>query len=92
MLKFLTKLSNEELRNWKLSIKCNSLLIVKLIYFSNPFGKRFILRLNLPSSCRIRWESQFFKLWNAIGILWFNVRLILQSLFGEPLYFPVIWQ
>ena len=29
----------------------NLLLIVKLIYFSNPFGIAFVLRLNMPSSC-----------------------------------------
>ena len=55
--KFLTKLSNEDLRNWKLSIKLNLLLILRLIYFYNPFGMTFILRLNLPSSCIIRCES-----------------------------------
>ena len=27
-----------------------------------------------------------------IDILWFNLRLILQSLCAEPLFFPVIWQ
>ena len=54
--KFLTKISNEELGNWKLSIKLNSLLILKLIYIFNPFGMTFILRLNLPSSCIVRCE------------------------------------
>ena len=42
--------------------KSNLLMITKLIYFSNPFGKTLILRLNLPSSCIIRSESQFFRL------------------------------
>ena len=55
--KFLTRLSNEELRNWKLTIKRNLLLILNLIYFSNPFFMTFILRLNLPSSWMIRCES-----------------------------------
>ena len=32
-----TKLSSEEPRNWKLSIKFNLLLMEKLIYFSNLF-------------------------------------------------------
>ena len=32
-----TKLSSEEPRNWKLSIRFNLLLIEKLIYFSNLF-------------------------------------------------------
>ena len=50
--KFLTRLSNEELRNWKLTIKRNLLLILNLIYFSNPFVMTFILRLNLPRMIR----------------------------------------
>ena len=54
LAKFLPKLSNEEYRNWKLPIKPNLLLILKFIYFSNPFGMTFILRLNLPSSCIIK--------------------------------------
>ena len=54
--KFLTKIINEELGNWKLSIKLNLLLILKLIYIFNPFGMTFILRLNLPSSCIVRCE------------------------------------
>ena len=57
LLKFLIKISNEELRNQKLLIKLNLLLMLKLIYFSNPFRMTFILRLNLPSSWIIRWES-----------------------------------
>ena len=32
--KFLTKLPNQELRNWKLSIKINFLLMLKFMYFS----------------------------------------------------------
>ena len=46
---FLTKLSIEEIKNLKLSIKLNLLLIPKLTYFYNPFGMTFILRLNLPN-------------------------------------------
>ena len=65
LVKFLTKLSYEELRNRKLSIKLNLLLMPKLIYFSNPFGLTFILRLNLFSSCMIRCESYFSRLWNT---------------------------
>ena len=45
LLKFLTKLSDQELRNWKLAIKLNLLLMVKHINFSNPFSITFILRL-----------------------------------------------
>ena len=45
LLKVLTKLSDEELRNWKLAIKLNLLLMVKHINFSNPFSITFILRL-----------------------------------------------
>ena len=55
--KFLTKLSGEVHKNLKLSIKLNLLQMVKLVHFSNPFGMTFILRLNLPSSYIIRWES-----------------------------------
>ena len=66
--------------------------IVKLKYFSNSLGMTFMLRLNLPSSCIIRWETYFYRLWNTKGSLWFNLRLILQSLWAEPLYFPLIWK
>ena len=52
--KFLTTLSNEELRNWKLSIKLNLLLMVKIMYFSIPFGITFTLKLSLSNSCVIR--------------------------------------
>ena len=45
LLKFLTKLSDQELRNWKLAIKLNLLSMVKHINFSNPFSITFILRL-----------------------------------------------
>ena len=83
LLNFLTKLSNKESRNWKLSIKFNSLLLVKLMHFSNPFDITFVLRLNLTSSCLIRRE---WKLWNTTRILWFNLRLMLQSLSTESLY------
>ena len=31
-------------------------------------------------------------MWNTIGILWYNLMLILQSQCAEPLFFPVIWQ
>ena len=66
--------------------------IVKLKYFSNSLGMTFMLRLNLPSSCIIRRETYFYRLWNTKGSLWFNLRLILQSLWAEPLYFPLIWK
>ena len=56
LLKFLTELSNEEHKNLKISIKLN-LLLLNLIYFSNPFDKTFILQLNFSSSYVIRWES-----------------------------------
>ena len=78
MFKFLTKLSNEKLRNWKLSIKLNLLLIAKLIYFSNSFGITFTLTLNLPSFCIIRWESYFFRLWNSIESLWFKIDIAIS--------------
>ena len=64
--------------------------------FYNPFGITFISKLNLSSSCIIRCESQFSKLWNSIVNLSFNLTLILQSLAlilqslcAEPSYFPV---
>ena len=71
--------------------------MLKFIYFFNPFSVTFILKLDtfklkLPSSYIIRWESQFFKLWNTIGILWFNLKVILQYLSAEPLYSPGKWQ
>ena len=71
--KFLTKLSNEKLRNWKLSIKLSLFLTLKLIYFSNPFSMIIILRLNFLNSCIIRCESYIFRLSNTTGILWFNL-------------------
>ena len=52
----------------------------------------FILKLNLPSSCIIRCEWWFFRLWNIIGMLWFNLTLISQSLCAESLYFSLVWQ
>ena len=79
-------MKNLEIRGYQ--IKVNLLLVLKLIYFSNPFGMAFILRLNLPSSCIIR----FFRFWNATWILWFILTLILQSLRVEPQHFPPTWQ
>ena len=79
-------MKNLEIRGYQ--IKVNLLLVLKLIYFSNPFGMAFILRLNLPSSCIIR----FFRFWNVTWILWFILTLILQSLRVEPQHFPATWQ
>ena len=53
----MTKLSNEQLKTWKISIKANLLSRLKLMYFSNPFGVTFILDLNFPSFCLIRCAS-----------------------------------
>ena len=64
MLKFFTKLSTEELKNWKLSIDINVFLTIKLICFSNWFGiifNSFGIRLYLPSSCIIQDGSQNFS-------------------------------
>ena len=36
--------------------KINLLLMLKLMYFSNPFGMTFTLKLYLPVSCIIRCE------------------------------------
>ena len=56
-MKYLSQTLNGELKNWKLSIKANLLLMLKLIYFYNPFVMTFILKLNFSSSCIGRWES-----------------------------------
>ena len=34
-------------------------MMLKLVHFSNPFGMTFILKLDLPNSCIVRWESTF---------------------------------
>ena len=66
----------KNLEFWKLSMKRSLLLILKLIYFSNPCVMTFTLRLSLHSYCIIRCESWFFRLSNIAGILWFNLTLI----------------
>ena len=43
LVKFLTNLSNGKLRNWKLLVKFNLLLMVKLKYFSHPFDIQYLL-------------------------------------------------
>ena len=68
-------LNYEKDKNWKLSININLSLRLKLIYFSIWFGMTFILKLNLSSSCIIKCE--FLRLWNAIGILWFNFNFVI---------------
>ena len=72
----------------KLSITTNLWLMLKLIYFSNPFGLMFILKLNVPSSWIVRWEL-YFKLWNTEGISWFNfditIFMCLVSIFSSDL-------
>ena len=55
--KFLTKPSNIELKNWKLLIKIDLLLMLKLINVSNSFGMKFILKSTLSSSYMIKSES-----------------------------------
>ena len=66
--------------------------MLKLIYFSNLFGVTLNLKLSLPNSSITRCESWFFRLWNTIENLWFNLTLILQSLCAKPLYFLMVWQ
>ena len=44
--KLFAKLPNEELKNWKLSIKRNLLSMPKHTYFSNPSSMTCISRLN----------------------------------------------
>ena len=51
--KFLTNASRLQFRNCMLLIKNKFLLIVKGMYFSNPFGITLIFTLNLPISCII---------------------------------------
>ena len=52
--------------------KLNLFLMLKLIYFSNPFGKMFILKSNLPSSCIIKCESQFGIQWEFYDLIQFR--------------------
>ena len=66
--------------------------MLKCMYSSILLTLHLFFKLSLPSSCIIRWGSQFFRLWNTTGILWFHLTLILQSLCTKPLYFPVKWQ
>ena len=40
----------------------------------------------------IRCEPKSFRLRNTTDIFWHNLRLILQSVCAELLYFPVMWQ
>ena len=79
LFKYLTELSKKN-------------VFILFIIYSNLFGITLILRFNFPSSCIIRRESYFFRLWNTIGIFWLNLRLILQSLCAGLLYFSVMWQ
>ena len=51
-----------------LPIKTKFLLIVKAMYFGNPFGVTLIFALNLLISCMIKWLSQSFELWNIAEI------------------------
>ena len=56
--RFISSIDNEgKINDGKLSIKITLLLILKPMYFSNRFDMIFILKLNLPSSCIIRFES-----------------------------------
>ena len=42
---FVTKVSREEPKNWKLSIKINLLLIIKLLQFLSPFSMAFSFKI-----------------------------------------------
>ena len=56
--RFISSIDNEgKINDGKLSIKITLLLMLKPMYFSNRFDMIFILKLNLPSSCIIRFES-----------------------------------
>ena len=52
-------------------------IIIKII------TKLFVILCNCAQN-----ESQFFRIWNTIRNLWFDLASILQSLCAEPLYFP----
>ena len=56
----------------------NLLLIIKAMYFSNPFGIPLTPISNLHISCTIKWLSKPFKLWNITGIVLVILRLVLQ--------------
>ena len=68
-----------------LSTKTKFLLIVKVIYFSDPFGITPIFYIK-PISCIIILLSYPFKLWNVTGTFLVNLRLTLQLLWAEPQY------
>ena len=51
--KFLTNASRLQFINCILSVKTKLLIILKAIYFSNPFGITFTLTSNLPISWMI---------------------------------------
>ena len=56
--RFISSIDNEgKINDGKLSIKITLLLMLKPMFFSNRFDMIFILKLNLPSSCIIRFES-----------------------------------
>ena len=73
----------KKLINWKLSIKGNLLLMLKLMYFSDSFGMTFISKSNSPRFYIISGNRDFFSLWNTTVTL-------LQSICADPLYFLVI--
>ena len=52
--KFLTNISRLEFINCILSIKIRFLLIVKAMYFCNPFGMTLTFTSNLPISFNIK--------------------------------------
>ena len=60
--KFVTDQSKLEFINCILSIKTKFLLIVKAMYFSNPFGLTVFFTLNLLFSFIIKWLSKPLRL------------------------------
>ena len=59
--KFLTNTSRLEFTNCMQSIKVKLLLVVKVMYVSNPFGIAFTFTSDLPISSIIKWLSLPFK-------------------------------
>ena len=77
-VRFLTNASKLEFINCMLSIRIKFLLIVKAMYYSNPFRMTFTFPPNLSVSCMIKWLPKPLKLWNITGPFLVNLRLTLK--------------
>ena len=56
-----------------------------LFQFCNPFGTKFILRLNLLSICIIKCESYFFTLWNKVFDIDITISMRRASIFSSDM-------